>query len=78
MAGKGGSEKGKKHNYPAKRFDGNIFYKHLIKDIKHNGIAYLRSRYVVDIIKELAPEIEITYNKEDNLFIARYSNKKGD
>jgi hypothetical protein len=73
MAGKGGSEKGKKHNYPAKRFDGNIFYKHLIHDIKSNGVGYLRARSVVNKINELAPEIEITYYKEDNIFIARYT-----
>lgn len=71
MAGKGGSAKGIKHNYPVKMQDGK-FYRHLISDIKANGIGYVKSFSTMQMLAEKEPNLVYDYNKQDELYHVRY------
>lgn len=48
----------------------------MIRDIKVNRLCYVKRPALVATIKALAPEIEFEYDKEDDIWIARYNHFK--
>lgn len=49
------------------------YIRKFVNDIKTNGIGYVKSEVVANKIRAYAPEIEITYNKEERLYTAFYN-----
>lgn len=48
------------------------FVKGLIRDIKTNKFAYVRSPKIVELIKADEPDITFEYVKEEDIYIAKY------
>lgn len=48
----------------------------LIKDIKVNKIGYIKNPSLVIKVRDMAPEIDLEYVKDDNIWIAKYNHFK--
>jgi hypothetical protein len=64
--------KQKSRELKGRNFQGVDFIKQLVRDIKINGIGLLKSEVVVKQVRELEPDIEISYSKEERLYTAYY------
>lgn len=65
VAGKKGQDQGVKAE--------TKFLRNFIRDIKHNGIAYIKSEVVANRVKAFDPKVQITWNKEDKTYTAFYN-----
>lgn len=51
----------------------NKYIASFIRDIKTNGMAYVKSPSIVNKIKQLEPtDIEFTYNREEDIWTLRF------
>lgn len=51
------------------------YVKGFIRDIKKNGLAYVRSPKIVQCIKKADSDIQFIYDKEDDIYKAYYNKK---
>lgn len=55
---------------------GTVIVRHFVKDIKANGLCFVRSRSIVDKLLEADSDLNIVYDNEEECFIATYPGKK--
>lgn len=60
-----------KYEYKKKRPD--KFITHLLKDIKHNGGAYVKSYKTIQEMLQYEKDLTYEWIKEDNLYLVRHN-----
>ena len=44
----------------------------MVKDLRRNGVLYIKSRHLVDEMRSLDKRVVATYNKEDSMYTVEW------